>query len=233
MKPATAAPERYTPTVAQLDEARKRFWEYEPRDLFYRVASELIELALTGGTNITVAEALAVLLQTWNAQYYQFRPFTLEHFANIEALLQKHMDDALRCRSRSIESVGKSDLPLVESLFNGFEHRRVQLLQAHEGLDVGVALIQNWFFDVPRESRLKSMAVGSIAASEGSTIIAVRCCSGLVQVAFFVQTPSHVERGLDAPGRLERDRFARHGELTGGQHVVNFDGMLHGGGAEA
>jgi hypothetical protein len=89
--------------------------------LFYRVATELIEFALTGKTSITLAEALAVLLQTWNAQYYQFRPFTLQHFADIEALLQKHLDDALRFRSRGIQSVRKSDLPIVESLFNSFE----------------------------------------------------------------------------------------------------------------
>ena len=109
MKRAAAALESYTPTVGELDEARKRFLESEPRDLFYRVASELIELALTGRTSITVAEALAVLLQTWNAQYYQFRRFTLQHFADIEALVQKHSDDALRFRSRGIESVSKSD----------------------------------------------------------------------------------------------------------------------------
>jgi len=121
MKRAAAAPESYTPTVAELDEARKRFLEYEPRDLFYRVASELIELALTVKTSITVAEALAVLLQTWNAQYYQFRPFTLQHFADIEALVQKHLDDALRFRCRGIESISKSDLPIVESVFNSFE----------------------------------------------------------------------------------------------------------------
>jgi hypothetical protein len=121
MKRAASAPELYTPRVAELDEARKRFLEYEPRDLFYRVASELIELALTGKTSITVAEALAVLLQSWNAQYYQFRPFTQLHFADIEALLQKHLDDVLRFRSGGIESVRKSDLPIVESLFNIFE----------------------------------------------------------------------------------------------------------------
>jgi len=62
-----------------------------------------------------------VLLQTWNAPYYQFCPFTVQHFAHIEALLQKHLDDALRFRSRGIESVSESDLPIVERLFNVFE----------------------------------------------------------------------------------------------------------------
>jgi hypothetical protein len=95
--------------------------EYEPRDLFYRVPSELIELSLTGKTSITVAEALALLLQTWNEQYYQFRPFTLRHFADIEALLQKHLDSALRFRSRRIESVRESDFLTVEGLFHIFE----------------------------------------------------------------------------------------------------------------
>lgn len=60
------------PTATQLEQARELFEEYEPRDLFYRAATELIDLALDRKTSLTVAEALAVLLQTWNAQYYRF-----------------------------------------------------------------------------------------------------------------------------------------------------------------
>jgi hypothetical protein len=89
--------------------------------LFYRVASELIELALAGQTSITVAEALAVLLQTWNEQYYQYHPFTLEHFADIESLLRAHLDEALVFRHRNITSVTKIDLSMIENLFESFE----------------------------------------------------------------------------------------------------------------
>lgn len=121
MRKAASAPPIHTPTVEELKDARRRFREYEPRDLFYRVASELIDLALAGKTRITVAEALAVLLQTWNAQYYQFRPFTEEHFREIEKLLQTDLDQVLTFRNRSIDSATKDDLETVEALFNRFE----------------------------------------------------------------------------------------------------------------
>ena len=121
MRKAVSAPPIHTPTVEELKDARRRFREYEPRDLFYRVASELIDLALVGETRITVAEALAVLLQTWNAQYYQFRPFTEEHFREIEKLLQTDLVQVLRFRNRSIDSATKDDLETVEALFNRFE----------------------------------------------------------------------------------------------------------------
>ena len=40
------------------------FEENEPRDIFYRAATELVALALQGSTTVSVAEALAVLLET-------------------------------------------------------------------------------------------------------------------------------------------------------------------------
>ena len=121
MQKGETLPAIYMPTAEELKEARRRFREYEPRDLFYRVASELIELALADKTRITVAEALAVLLQTWNEQYYQYRPFTEGHFCEIEKLIQAHMDQVLAFRSRSIDSVTEADLKTVESLFDSFE----------------------------------------------------------------------------------------------------------------
>ena len=118
-----AAPESYTPTVAELDEARKRFLEYEPRDLFYRVASELIELALTGKTSITVAEALAVLLQTWNKAFYQFTTrFDKKHFSDIEHVLRKRRHALLLLRHRAISTFSDTDRSTVEALFADFEH---------------------------------------------------------------------------------------------------------------
>ncbi len=121
MRTSASARAPQTPTVNELDEARRRFQEYEPRDLFYRVATELIELALAGETRITVPEALAVLLQTWNAQYYQYRPFTEQHFREIEQLLETHLKTVLSFRDRSIDSVSQADLKTVEPLFDCFE----------------------------------------------------------------------------------------------------------------
>ena len=42
-------------------------------------------------TSLTVAEALAVLLQTWNKAYY--RKFDSAHFAAIERLLSAHQTE--------------------------------------------------------------------------------------------------------------------------------------------
>ena len=64
---------------------------------------------------------LAVLLQTWNAQHYQFRPFTEEHFREIAKLLQTDLDQLVRFRNRGIDSATKDDLETVEALFNRFE----------------------------------------------------------------------------------------------------------------
>jgi hypothetical protein len=52
-------------THDQLKEARKLYEAHEPRDLFYRAATELVELAVDGKTkSLTLSEAIAVLLQT-------------------------------------------------------------------------------------------------------------------------------------------------------------------------
>lgn len=64
-----------TPTIQDIEAARQAFEANEPRDLFYRAATELVSLALEGRTSLSVAEALAVLLQTWNKMFYQFKAF--------------------------------------------------------------------------------------------------------------------------------------------------------------
>ena len=87
------------PTLDQLGQARARFEAYEPRDLFYRDATELVALALQGKTKLSVGEAVAVLLQTWNAQYYRFHPFNAQHFNAIDNIVAAHRAslDTYRC----------------------------------------------------------------------------------------------------------------------------------------
>src|SRR5437773_12240456 len=77
-------------TARQIAAARRAFKAREPRDLFYRAATELVTLALRGSTSLSLAEALAVRLQTWNKAYYQDRPFNLRHLDRSERLLAKH-----------------------------------------------------------------------------------------------------------------------------------------------
>jgi hypothetical protein len=109
------------PTVEELRKARQVFIEHEPRDLFYKVATELIKLAIENKTEITLAEALAVLLQTWNKAYYQFRPFNAKHFSDISTLVTNHAKDAFEFRDRSILSLSEDDFPKIKECFRTFE----------------------------------------------------------------------------------------------------------------
>jgi hypothetical protein len=69
-------------------------------DLFYRAATELVTLALEGKTSLTVAEAVAGLLQTWNKMFYQYRRFDSQHFADIERLIRDHLAILITFRQR-------------------------------------------------------------------------------------------------------------------------------------
>jgi len=109
------------PTSEELRKARQVFLEHEPRDLFYMVASELIELAVEKKTEITLAEALAVLLQTWNRAYYQFRRFDNQHFSDISSLVANYAQALFEYRKRSILSFAEDDIPKVKEIFNAFE----------------------------------------------------------------------------------------------------------------
>jgi hypothetical protein len=52
----------HTPTLEDIQAAREAFEANETRDLFYRAATELVDLATRGQTSLNVAEAVAVLL---------------------------------------------------------------------------------------------------------------------------------------------------------------------------
>jgi len=109
-------------TTNDLKKARQLFEENEPRDLFYRVATELISLSLDGKTNLSVAEGLAVLLQTWNKGYYQFRKFDDKHFEEIENLLGKHLYILVTLRDRSILELSNDQFTVIEIIFKSFEN---------------------------------------------------------------------------------------------------------------
>lgn len=114
-------PEPVLPTLDQLRQARARFEAYEPRDLFYRAATELVALALQGQTKLSVGEALAVLLQTWNAQFYRFHPFNAEHFSAIDSVLAAHRTALDAYRSRAVISMTTDEFETIGELFTAFE----------------------------------------------------------------------------------------------------------------
>ena len=109
------------PSVEDIDAARQAFETNEPRDLFYRAATELVTLALDGKTSLSVAEALAVLLQTWNKMFYQYRRFDNQHFADIERLISDHHSIPIAFRQRSIEGLNQEDEGEVARVFKAFE----------------------------------------------------------------------------------------------------------------
>jgi len=70
---------------------------------------------------LSVAEALAVLLQTWNSAFYRYRPFDSQHFSDIEHLVTSHLQVLGTLRQRSIESFCDQDEGTVRGLFKDFE----------------------------------------------------------------------------------------------------------------
>jgi hypothetical protein len=112
---------RIRPTIRDLEKAHMKFEKIEPRALFYRTSIELVDLAIKGNTKLELAEAIAVLLQTWNVSYYRFRPFNEEHFSNIQGLLENNQHIINELRQRNIESFCDEDTKLVKDTFNNFE----------------------------------------------------------------------------------------------------------------
>jgi len=109
-------------TLRQIDAARRVFEAHEPRDLFYRAATELVSLALQRNTSLSLAEALAVLLQTWNTAFYRFiTRFDKKHFSVIERLIRKHRHALLLLRGRAIPTFSEVDRARVETLFADLE----------------------------------------------------------------------------------------------------------------
>jgi hypothetical protein len=111
-----------SPTLRQLKTAARLFPEREPRDLFYRVALELIRLAGQRETKITVGEALAVLLQTWNLNVYRFHPEKAPQLAaQLDELLRTQKSSLASFRRRSIESLTPQDYDAIRELFDAFD----------------------------------------------------------------------------------------------------------------
>jgi hypothetical protein len=108
-------------TLQDLEAAHQTFEAIEPRGLFYRAATELVASALRKDTSLTLAEALAVLLQTWNRTFYRFRGFDTQHFLDIESLITDHKV-LLNClRNQVIEELRADQRASVERLFGAFE----------------------------------------------------------------------------------------------------------------
>jgi hypothetical protein len=109
-------------SLRQVAAARRAFDANDPRRLFYRAATQLVDLALRRKTSLSVAEALAVLLQTWNKAFYRFTTrFDKKHFSDIERLIRKRRHALSLLRHRAISTFSDADRSTVETLFADFE----------------------------------------------------------------------------------------------------------------
>lgn len=108
-------------TISDVLKARTAYEANVPRDLFYRAATELITLSLAGKIALTISEAMAVLLQTWNREYYRFRKFDTQHFADIEKLLKSNHSTLSAARNKNIQNLNQADATSVKPNFRAFE----------------------------------------------------------------------------------------------------------------
>jgi hypothetical protein len=108
------------PGRGDLARAHDVFRAHESRDLFYRAAITLVGLAKAGTTDLTVGEALAVLLRTWNSAYYRFHPPGAGHYAEVEALIETHSDWLETVTHRRIASLADADEQPPVTVFTGF-----------------------------------------------------------------------------------------------------------------
>jgi hypothetical protein len=94
-----------TPTAERLSCAHQAYLEDEPRDLFYRIARDMVESALARTGKFTLTEAINVLLFTWNRRRYnRYHPTNAQYWEALKAILDNHREQVDRRRSRSIIS---------------------------------------------------------------------------------------------------------------------------------
>jgi hypothetical protein len=109
-----------TITPNQLDQARVFYEEIEPRGLAYRGARDIIRRAEEGLSDLSPAEAVGMLLLSWNANYYRFRGrFGEDHQREIDGLLRDWQADITVYRDRALEGLEDDEDGIVD-LFDDF-----------------------------------------------------------------------------------------------------------------
>ena len=83
---------------------------------------DLVDRARTQAESpLSLGEALAVLLFTWNRAYYQYHPARPEHVSEIERLLVRHADVLADWRTSRISGMSSSDEARIVTSFVKFE----------------------------------------------------------------------------------------------------------------
>lgn len=102
------------PTVAKLRAGCEAYWEHESRDAMYRVAIRLVDL--WRGNAADIADALGVILLTWNQASYRYGHFD---FAALERFLLGESSALEHFRQRSIHSFSReNDEEAILKLFD-------------------------------------------------------------------------------------------------------------------
>jgi hypothetical protein len=110
------------PSDDEVREKRQIYADAEPRDLAYRVARHLIEEARTPGTEFSAGDGVAVLLMSWNAAFFRFRPGPIRTLAaDLDRLISAHADDLVAFAGRSIVTYRDAEeAAAVERLYGDF-----------------------------------------------------------------------------------------------------------------
>ncbi len=109
-------------TLATIRRARDRFRKGTAGDLFYRAALHLIASSRRPSSDLDLAESIAVLLQTWNREFYRFRGgFTETDTVRIRRLLDKYQAPLKRFQKRRFDYLTPADGGVIRRMFQDFE----------------------------------------------------------------------------------------------------------------
>src|SRR5438045_1968864 len=111
-------------TLKSIRHARGRYRVIAAGDVFYRAALVLVAASYERNPQLDLAESLALLLQTWNKDFYGRylrRSFDETDFKALRAVLRRHAKQLRTFRYRRLESFDEKDVPIVQRIFREFE----------------------------------------------------------------------------------------------------------------
>lgn len=110
------------PSDSEVVKARAIYREAEPRDVAYRVARYIVEHHDSAG--FSRGEGIAILLMSWNAGFYRFRPALRQTLiADLDGLIARHEAEFEALAARSAATYDDGDRPAVERLYQDFVPR--------------------------------------------------------------------------------------------------------------
>lgn len=110
------------PSDVEVAANRRIYLEAEPRDLAYKVARHLVDRWYAGDRTFTRADGVAILLASWNAGFYRFRPAAGRTLvADLATLIDRHDDTVRWARMRNAADYDPAvDGERVEVVFRDF-----------------------------------------------------------------------------------------------------------------